>query len=622
MSLNMQQLIRYVDEEIHKLEFSAVGVNEYRKPEFPMLVVYLGDGTEAHEALSAHLCRLWPAFRNDLRFLEAARSGDTVSLSRLTAQDLHREPCQMERLSELVDELFDSATNFRNHSNLIVYYILDTTSFQKPEELFFWTNVAEQLQTAMDIDPTISNNLLFLMLHGGVTRRSVHNGIRNYLADFSAGRLTEQLPMKNVVVISKYLDNGTILTDWSEGYQIVSAAMALSNDRDAYVRTPFFRYPVVTPYYSRVQKATEEIGQVVVTQFLETLSHEIKTTAALSLEALPQLRERLGKEKDGTFTFLNQYVQQHIHELLPAKDQLAVFPRREPDGYVDMVNLTAQEFDDYTMGAWSAFLQGLADRMIAEITGAGWKESYAQLLQQNFTPGELRCLSHNRAKVAEELRRVDVPPQNGDVFTMARNYLQFYLSSRPNTLRLLGEAVRQSGESAKQFDAMWRALIESELEVHMTENQVLKTFYSKKVKAYFDYHPAADIAERLQRCRNEQELEAVVKEHLDQILRSDTIFAAPFADELTAMLNEQGLPQTPAQYIHTRLSDGHTYLKAAYQPDEKAGTAAILMDKDQDALYKGLWANLTEEVFCYDTSMANSVEYLQMFAATDQNLMV
>ena len=46
------------------------------------------------------------------------------------------------------------------------------------------------------------------------------------------------------------------------------------------------------------------------------------------------------------------------------------------------------------------------------------------------------------------------------------------------------------------------------------------------------------------------------------------------------------------------------------------------MDKDQDALYKGLWANLTEEVFCYDTSMANSVEYLQMFAATDQNLMV
>ena len=620
MALNMQQFIQYVDEEIHKLEFNAVGANDYRKPEFPMLVVYLGDGSEAHAALSEHLCRLWPAYRNDLRFLEVQRDGEALSVTRLAARSEQREPIRLEQLGDVVNELFDSANNFRNQSNMIIYYLLDTTPFKSPDELYDWMDAVRRLQEAMDVNENIMNNLLFLMLHGGVVRQSIYKGIRARLADFADGTAADRFPLKNVVVVSKYLDNGNVLRDWTVGYQIAAAAIALSNDYDPMIRAPFFSSPVVTPYYSIVQKASPEIGQVVVTQLLNTLAHEMDTNAALQLGAVPNLRERLGKEKDGTFTFLNQYVQTHIHELLPSPDLLTAFPRREPDGYMDMVNLTAQEFDDYTMGAWSAFLQSLADRMIREIQGSGWKEHYAAHLQQSFTPGELRCLKHNRGQVAEVLKRVDAPTHNGDVLTMARNYLQFYLSSRPNTLRLLGEAVKQSGEIADQFDAMWRALVDSQQEVHMTENDVLRTFYGKKVKTYFDYHPVAGLVEQLQRCRDERELEAFVKEQLDQILRSDTIFAAPFASELTAMLNEQGLPQTPAQYIHARLSDGHTYLNTINHLGTKAGLPTILMDQDQESLYKGLRTNLTEDVFCYDTSVINSVEYLQMYRVTGDNL--
>lgn len=620
MALNMQQFIQYVDAEIHRLEFNATGANSYRKPEFPMLVVYLGDGAEAHAALSEHLCRLWPAYKNDLRFLEVQRGEGGLSYTRLAAHTPQREPVVAEQLGDLINELFDSTNNYHNQSNMIIYYLLDTTSFGDPDELFVWMDAIRAVQEAMDVNENIINNMLFLMLHGGVVKQKIYKGVRARLADFADGEANDRFPAKNTVVISKYLDDGTVLRDWTDGYQIVAASIALSNDYDPMIRAPFFSFPVVTPYYSIVQKASTEIGQVVVTRFLDTLAHEINTTAALQLSAVPQLRERLGKEKDGTFTFLNQYLFQHIQDLLPAPDQLVVFPRREPDGYVDMVNLTAQDFDGYTMGAWSAFLQGLADRMISEITGAGWKEHYAELLAQNFTPGELRCLNHNRAQVTEVLKKVDAPTHNGDVLTMARNYLQYYLSSRPSTLRLLGEAIRQSGESAKEFDATWRTLIESELEVHTTENEVLRTFYAKKVKAYFDSHPLSGIVEQLQRCRDEKELEAFVKEHLDQILRSDTIFAAPFANELTAMLNEQGLPQTPAQYIHTRLSDGHTYLNTIYHLGEKAGMPTILMDQDQEALYKGLLSNLTEEVFCYDTSVVNSVEYLQMYRVTGEHL--
>ena len=620
MALNMQQFIQYVDAEIHKLEFNATGANAYRKPEFPMLVVYLGDGSEAHAALSEHLCRLWPAYKNGLRFLEVQRGDGSLSFTRLAARTEERRPVVVEQLGDLINELFDSTNNFRNQSNMIVYYLLDTTSFTDPDELFVWMDAIRTVQEAMDVNENIMNNMLFLMLHGGVTKQKIYKGVRARLANFADGTVADRFPVKNTVVISKYLDDGTILRDWTDGYRIVAASIALSNDYDPMIRAPFFSFPVVTPYYSIVQKATPEIGQVVVTQFLDTLAHQVNTAATLQLGAVPQLKERLGKEKDGTFTFLNQYLYQHIQELLPSPEQLVIFPRREPDDYVDMANLTAQDFDGYTMGAWSAFLQGLADRMISESTGAGWKEYYAELLKQNFTPGELRCLSHNRGQVAEVLKKVDAPLHNGDVLTMARNYLQYYLSSRPNTLRLLGEAVRQSGESAREFDATWRALVESELEVHLTENEVLKTFYAKKIKAYFDHHPLQGLAEQLQRCRDEKQLEAFVKEQLDQILRSDAIFAAPFASELTAMLNEQGLPQTPAQYIHTRLNDGHTYLNTIYSLGEKAGQPTILMDQDQEALYKGLRSNLPENVFCYDTSVANSVEYLQMYRVSADHL--
>lgn len=619
MPLNIQQFIRRADEEIHKLEVGAVGANNYRQPEFPMLVVYLGSDTKAHTELSEHLCRLWPAYRNDLRFIEVRRNGDEFSLTRLAARSEERQPIAINQLSDVINELFDTKNNFNNLTNMIIYYLLDTTPFTNPDELYDWMDAIRRVEDAMDVNKHIMNSLLFLMLHGGVTRQSVYKGIRERVADFADGNAADRFPLKNIVVISKYLDNGNVMSDWSVGYKIVAASIALSNDCDARIRSPFFAYPVVTPYYSIAQESTQEIGQVMVTKLLNTLARQMDA-APLQLASIPNLKERLGKEKDGTFTFLNEYVQAHINRLLPKPEQLVFFPRREPDGYTDLECCTAREFDDYTMGAWSAFLKNLAERMIHEIQGADWKNSYTDYLHRSFTPSELRCLNHNYAQVARLLQEASEPTYDGGVLIMARNYLQYYLSSRPSMLRLLNEALRQSGEIADEYDAMWRGLIESQQEVHMTDDRTIITFYSEKVRAYFDQHPVDTLVGQLQHCRNESELEAFVNEQLDQLIRGDNFFAQSFADKLASILAVRGLPLTPAQYIHESLSNGHTYLHTTGQFGAVAGSPAILMDTDQKTLFDGLRGNLNEVVLFYDTCDVNSVEYLQMRHVTGDNL--
>lgn len=70
----------------------------------------------------------------------------------------------------------------------------------------------------------------------------------------------------------------------------------------------------------------------------------------------PKLAEKLGLTKNGTFTILDQYAQTNLYALLPSEEQLELFPRRDAIAQVQMSMLSANAFNEFTMGAWNQYL--------------------------------------------------------------------------------------------------------------------------------------------------------------------------------------------------------------------------------------------------------------------------
>ena len=489
-------------------------------------------------------------------------------------------------------------------------------------------NLKTESLRALDDTETFSianphvKRMLCLLLNENLTRQKTAAKIRNYLSCFYTNEELRKT-VDNVLLLSNRRNDNAILEDWEIGYKIISATIALSNNEETRITTNIFCNSVLTASYAREEKPISQIGQVVVGNLLLSLAENAPHTDPKLMDD-PKLAEKLGLTKNGTFTILDQYAQTNLYALLPSEEQLELFPRRDAIAQVQMSMLSANAFNEFTMGAWNQYLEEMlrAAREKLEMNSAlrqKWGDAYRKFLADTFKKEEILYLADHIDDVVEIMSNTRLPSGDAQVLIAAREQLKYMLSSDETFIRIFVSALQQQGRIVSEFAQAWNSLLQSRRQVFGVRDANMSTFYERKIRNFMDRR-GTEMLTAFAAIHNTQELIEFLQGTVEDIIDSDEVFSAAFEDELERRLNEDALPTDAKQYIRKKLTGSgvYTYLQTNFALGEPIVSSILI--KIGTPLYKNLYSNLAPSTYYYNTGSSSAAEALVIYEVSRENL--
>ena len=621
-TLTIQNLIQHFEDRLRQIDRQNLGDIVGKEPQFPQLVIYLGnDAANAHRAISSSLLQTWPQYQQELKFLSVQDNG-SLSFSELACDSDQTRTITEDGVRKLASSLFGTKMHFRDRSKLLVYYVLDTTSFLDKNAFLAWMPTISAVKQLLCSDLTDLLDMLIVLLNENLVRKKVAAQIRNCLSTFYNGNEIRKT-VSNVMLLSNRRSDNAILEDWTVCYKIISAMIALSNNVDANTASSIFCNSVLTASYAREEKPLSQIGQVVVRNLLGELAENIPQTAPKLMED-PLLPGKLGLTKNGTFTMLDQYAESNLYAMLPSEDQLELFPRRDDITQSSMSMMSAKSFNEYTMGAWNQYLAGIASDAREKVAmnsavRQSWSEEYRSLLVDAFNKEEILFLAAHIDDVKSIMSMTRLPSQESKVLSAAKDQLKYMLSNDERLIQLFVNALQLQGQIAMDFTQAWNDLLKSRRRIFDVRDANMVTFYERKVRNYYDRH-GAEIRAEFATLHDTNELVKFLNGVLEDIIDSDEVFSAAFEDELEYRLNEDALPTDAKQYIRKKLTGNevYTYLQTNFDLGEPLVSSILL--KIGTPLYKNLYNNLAPTTYYYNTGSSNAAEALVIYEVSTDNL--
>ena len=621
-TLTIQNLIQHFEDRLHQIDRQNLGDVVGKEPQFPQLVIYLGkDAINSHPTVSYSLLQAWPQYQQELKFL-GVQLEDGLSYSELASDSDKETKITEAGVQDIASALFGAKMHFRDRSKLLVYYVMDTTSFRSKDDFLAWLPFIRKVKGLLCSDTTDVLDMLIVLLNENLVRQKTAAQIRNCLSSFYNGNDIRNT-VNNVLLLSNRRSDNAILEDWEMCYKIISATIALSNNADTHVTSSVFCNSVLTASYAREEKPISQIGQVVVQNLLGELADNIPQTDPKLMED-PSLVERLGMTKNGTFKMLDQYAESSLYALLPTEEQLELFPRRDSYAQTSMGVMSAKNFNEYTMDAWNQYLAGIAASAQEKVAmnsamRQNWNEEYRGLLVQSFNKEEILYLVDRIADVADIMSKTRLPSQDTKVLDAAKDQLKYMLSNDPQLVEVFVNALRHQGSVALEFTQAWNSLLKSRRRIFDVRDANMVTFYERKVRNFYDRR-GTDICTSFAALHNTDELQKFLKSVLEDIIDSDDIFSTAFEEELECRLNEDALPTDTKQYIRKKLTGNEvfTYLQTNFSLGEPVVSAILL--KIGTPLYKNLYSNLAPTTYYYNTGNSNAAEALVIYEVSVENL--
>lgn len=621
-TLNMHSLIHHFEERLRQIDRQNLGDVTGKEPHFPQLVVYLGkDASNAHTAVSTNLLQIWPQYQDELKFL-CIQNTDGITYFEIPVGGEQGVALSENGVREIASALFGTRMHFADRSKLLVYFILDTTSMQSLDDFLSWLPVLHTVKALLCPNSTDLLNMLCLLLNENLTRQKTAAKIRNYLSCFYTNEELRKT-VDNVLLLSNRRNDNAILEDWEIGYKIISATIALSNNEETRITTNIFCNSVLTASYAREEKPISQIGQVVVGNLLLSLAENAPHTDPKLMDD-PKLAEKLGLTKNGTFTILDQYAQTNLYALLPSEEQLELFPRRDAIAQVQMSMLSANAFNEFTMGAWNQYLEEMlrAAREKLEMNSAlrqKWGDAYRKFLADTFKKEEILYLADHIDDVVEIMSNTRLPSGDAQVLIAAREQLKYMLSSDETFIRIFVSALQQQGRIVSEFAQAWNSLLQSRRQVFGVRDANMSTFYERKIRNFMDRR-GTEMLTAFAAIHNTQELIEFLQGTVEDIIDSDEVFSAAFEDELERRLNEDALPTDAKQYIRKKLTGSgvYTYLQTNFALGEPIVSSILI--KIGTPLYKNLYSNLAPSTYYYNTGSSSAAEALVIYEVSRENL--
>lgn len=623
-NIEVNDLIHYFETRLRQKNEYGVSAFAGEGPKYPMAVVYLGaEAAKAHSELFQRLIRVWPPYKNEICFFEAALSEEGEELDFFTlGEDNSREALAKDAMNARVSGLFGVDTHFGDFSRMMVFYVLDTTNIKSAGELDRWTKAVSQVKSRLMAENQMS--LLTVLLNEKFEHKENAGSIREKIGKVFYGEEAKEHFVNSIFLLSNKRNDSALLNDWKICYRILADIIVLSNNHDAQIATAMFSPTVKTVGYALEEKPSKKIAQVVIASLIKQLDdYRIKADgpALLADEELPK---RLGIAGSGLLEILDRYADERLIPMLPSEEELEYFPRSFKDDLRAAKSYSAEEFDDMTMGAWSCYLKTLVDRANTKVSGSGrqmelWKQEYQAFLAQQFTADELTILDHNRASVKCLFQDARKPSSGGEVLLSAKAMLKYHMSANEALTGWFMDALSEEASEAESFVRAWYSLTRSLGGMFGVHDDSLSDFYEKRARSFFDRY-GAELKQTFNRLHKVSSLWGFLTQTIDRMLNSDPIYSEPFEDELQERLEAAANPVDSRSYIRTRLTGNEvkTYLHVSFALERPVLTAMLL--KQGTPLYGNLKDNLDSNICYYDTGCGDTAETLAVYQVERSNL--
>jgi hypothetical protein len=613
-NLSVNQLIQYFEARLRQKDRRGAETAG-SEPQFPQVIFYLGDRAAAlHGTLSRELFRLWPQYREELCFL-GVHAPEEDGLFEM-GEDGTAEELDAEQLQRRISGLFGLETHFRDRSKLLVYYILDTTDLVSGEEFDQWLACADRMGELMVVDRM---SMLVVLLNEDLGNGEAAGKIRGRLSGLCAGGAG-----RDVFLLSNRRSDHVILESWELECQILADLIALSNNRDTRVTLTLFSGGVKTVSYAREEKPSADIGQVIVRGLIDRLNESREGPGNHESQGR-ELPERLGVTRAGTVELLDRYVEETLLAKLPSAQQLAAFPREDDADHGALAEMSAAEFNRFTMGSWNCYLRRIGDEAAQAVLKdqtlrETWRQAYRELLLSRFTADELAALGGRLREVGSLYGETRAPSEEARVLSAAASALKHRLSSDPEITQMLVQTVGEESQSAAEFTRIWTELLQSCAALFRVRDRNLETFYARKARDYFDRRGAEQMT-AFRELHSPGELRDFLTRMMDELIDGEPVLTAPFESELERRLEGEAMPIDAKTYIRQKLTgEGiSTYLRVNFALSNPIFSAMLV--KRGTPLYANLAANLDETTYYYDTGCGERAESLAVYQLEAGNLL-
>lgn len=623
-NIEVNDLIHYFETRLRQKNEYNVSAFAGEGPKYPMAVVYLGaEAAKAHNELFQRLIRVWPPFKEEICFFEAALSENQEELKFFSlGEEKTREELTVDSMNARVSGLFGVDTHFGDFSRMMVFYVMDTTDIKSAEELDSWTQAMRLTRTRLMAENQMS--LLTVLLNEKFEHKENAGSIREEIGRVFYGEDAKGHFVNSIFLLSNKRNDSALLNDWKTCYRILADIIVLSNNHDAQIATTMFQPTVKTVGYALEEKPSKKIAQVVIASLIKQLDdYRIKADAP-ALLADEELPRRLGIGSNGLLEILDRYADERLIPMLPSEEELEYFPRSLKDDSRAVKSYSAEEFDSMTMGAWSCYLKTLVSRANTKVAGSGqqmdlWKREYQAYLAKQFTADELTILEHNRASVKRMFQNAQKPSAGGEVLFSAKAMLKYHMSANESLTGCFMDAFSEEASDAEHFVKAWTSLTRSLGGMFGVHDDSLSDFYEKRARSFFDRY-GSELKPAFNRLHKVSSLWGFLTQTIDQMLNSDPIYSEPFEDELQERLEAAANPMDSRSYIRTRLTGNEvkTYLHVSFALERPVLTAMLL--KQGTPLHMNLKENLDNNICYYDTGCGDTAETLAVYQVEQSNL--
>lgn len=619
-NLTVQSVIEYFEDKLRHQEGAISGSKSGSAPQYPMMVFHLGP-CERGAALADGLMYLWPQFRQEIPFLSVKPAPGGAELREFFPQGNGKYAVSPDRVdagraADLASGLSSIDRHFRSYVKIVSYFVIDTFGLQDLKAFSACLDAVSQAQSATGISAAMSMSMLIILLdESNSSRQKLAGQIRNLLA-----QNVSQGSSASVCLVSNRLNDQRIAPP-EVCTSLSTAVIAVSNNQDAQtVQDTFFNHSLFTAGYRRAEKPIADICQFMVTRLVNRLSR--LQTAGENLPSGRELAQRLGVSQNGTIVTLDRYVQDNFASLLPTPQQLELFPRRSCADFSGSPEaMSASDFNEETMGAWSAYLAGLMaeagsrlelNRVEMERLAA----DYGAYLRREFTVRELIWLSEHGEAVDACFASPREPFPHLGTLEYAGEYLKYLLSSNQELRALCRGALDRACTEAAEYLKDWNALVGSMSSLHpIRQGDGFTGFYSGLFNDYYDKQ-SHFIEDDFKKLSSREGLRKFFTRAVDGMLQDDALknaLCASFVSELTyndqddasSLVKKMLVPGQVPVYLQTLFALGAPF-RSFLLADSGSLPAAL---------------NIPSGIAVYDTGRGSAVEALYLYGLRPDSIM-
>ncbi len=608
-TITVSELKKYFEERISDLEQKhQYGGANHKDPKCPMIVFFIENNSlEAIHDVAMHLYDFWPSYYNEILFIGVKEGESGIEYSELVfGDDMQYKVIEAEEVQKKISGLFGERSPFEDKSQLFVYNVIDTTSFNDEEDFKRSTKTRDDAQHMLIDESVHVVDMLIVLLNEQMGKNlRIAKKIKNVLSDMADQN-------SSTLIISNKRDDNITMESWDLCYKLISDTIAITNNDNSSIALEMYKNKIYAAAYACEEKPVGMIAQTVIKRLIDRLSTEtFGNLNKIQQKDRTEMYKGLGINEDGRFELLNIYAEERIFNLLPVAEELQLFPRTEIRREDDMQYWGENDFNNYTLNSWNCYIERFlkeAKETIRKESTEKFQNLYLEEIANNFSVTEWIWIGEHIDEIKKTVMDISEPTGAKPVLEEAKDRIRYVIATETDLTNILIGAIINKSNEATEFLREWNKFLKSVINTHDGKDETINKFYGKIIQDFFDRYDK-DISDMFRDISNMDMLRECIFKIIKMLVDSSEVFSASFEKELELRLQEEALPTNAKEYILKKLSNLPVFYSAAYSLSSPVVSSVLV--KTETSLYDELVTHLPQSVYYYDTGNSNFVEALR-----------